>query len=115
MDKELLFKARLAEEDVELPGVGTIRVRALSRAEVISVRKATDDNPDGPRVLTLERKMLAAAMVDPVLTEDEVRRWQDASAAGELQPVTEAIQRLSGLGERPDKAAYADFRGHPGS
>lgn len=115
MDKELLFKPRLAEEDVEVPGVGTLRVRGLSRAEVLAVRKAADDNPDGPRVLALERKMLALALVDPKLTEAEVGQWQDASAAGELEPVVQVVQRLSGMGARPDKQAYADFRGEPGS
>lgn len=115
MDKELLFKPRLAEEDVNIPGVGTVRVRALSRAEVLMVRKATDlaGDVDGPRALVLERKMLAAAMVEPALTESEVGRWQQASAAGELEPVTEAIQRLSGMLPNSAKEAYRELEADP--
>ena len=115
MDKDLLLKPRLAEDDIEIPGVGTVRVRALSRAEVLLVRKATDnaDSIDGPRVLVLERKMLAAAMVDPVLTEAEVGRWQQASAAGELEPVTTRIQQLSGLLPESAKAVYQEFEANP--
>lgn len=104
MDKDLLLKPRLAEEDVPIPGVGTVRVRALSRGEVMAARKATDDNPDGPRLLTLERKMLALAMVDPKLTESEVGEWQKAAGAGELDIVTEVVQRLSGLDKGADKS-----------
>jgi hypothetical protein len=107
VDKEALFKSRLNEEEVEVPGVGVVRVRGLSRVEVISVRKATDsEHIDGPRTLVIERKMLAAALVDPQLTEAEVKRWQEASAAGEMEPVIAAVQRLSGMEDGAAKAAY---------
>jgi hypothetical protein len=113
--KELLFKSRLAEADVAIPGVGTVRVRALSRAEVLMVRKATDlaGDVDGPRALVLERKMVATAMVSPVLSESEVARWQRASAAGELEPVTDAIQRLSGMLPTAAKEAYRELEADP--
>jgi hypothetical protein len=113
--KELLFKSRLAEADVAIPGVGTVRVRALSRAEALMVRKATDlaGDVDGPRALVLERKMVATAMVNPVLSESEVARWQRASAAGELEPVTDAIQRLSGMLPTAAKEAYRELEADP--
>lgn len=116
MDKELLFKPRLPEADVDIPGVGTVRVRGLSRVEVLAVRKATDnaESMDGPRVLVLERKMLAAAMVDPELTESEVGQWQKAAAAGELEPIVTAVQELSGMLDGSAKAAVQTFRGEPG-
>lgn len=115
MDKALLFKSRLNEADVEIPDVGTVRVRGLSRAEVMLVRKATDtEHMDGSRALVLERKMLAAAMVDPVLTESEVGQWQQASAAGELEPVVRKVQELSGMLDDAPKEAVKTFRGESG-
>jgi hypothetical protein len=45
----------------------------------------------------MERKLLAVAMVDPRLTEDEVAQWQTNSPAGELQPVADTIARISGM------------------
>lgn len=115
MDKELLFKSRLNEADVEVPGVGTVRVRGLSRGEVIVMRKATDsaETLDGPRQLVIERKMIASAIVDPVLTEAEVKRWQDASPAGELDPVTNKISELSGLDDDAAKKAVVEFEADP--
>lgn len=98
MDKSVLFKDRLQEADVKVPGVGTVRVRALTRAEVLLVRKATDsENMDGDRILVLEKKLIAKAMVDPVLTESEVGQWQNKATADELDPVLTKIQELSGL------------------
>lgn len=90
MDKELLFKARLQERDVVVDGVGTVRVRALTRKEALSFKGEHDPEE-------LEVRLLATAIVDPKLTEDEVRRWQDASPAGELQVVADAIVDLSGM------------------
>lgn len=112
VSKDLLLKGRLSEETVELPGVGTVRVRGLSRREVLEVRKKTDDDAiDGPRALALERHMVAAAMVDPVLTEDDVAAWQEAGGAGELDIIGGVIQRLSGLDNGAPKEAYKSVRG----
>lgn len=105
-DKDLLFKPRLPEADVEVPGIGTVRVRALSRAEAMLVRKA-----DG--TAAVERKMLALALVDPVLTESEVGRWQKASIAGELEPVTDKVSELSGMTQGAAKEAYQEFDEDP--
>lgn len=105
MDKELLFKARLHERDVELPGVGTVRVRALARGEVVAIKDAGDLALD-----EYERKLISLAMIDPTLTEDEVRQWQEAAPAGELEPVTNAIAELSGLDQEAAKRAYQQFR-----
>lgn len=115
--KGRLLSTRLDQADVDIPGLGTVRVRALTRAEAISVRKATDreDTMDGLRLLILERKMLAAALIDPPMTEDEVRQWQQAAPAGELDPVVARVQELSGMVEGAQKAAYKSVRRDPGS
>ncbi|MGH9251139.1 MAG: hypothetical protein ACRD0W_16685 [Acidimicrobiales bacterium] len=104
VDKDQLLKPRLPERDVDLPGVGTVRVRALSRAEALTIRKIAGSGQD-----VLERKMLALAMVDPSMTEGEAREWQEASTAGEIEPVTDAIADLSGMKEGAAKEAYQAF------
>jgi hypothetical protein len=91
VDKEALFRPRLAERDVEVPGIGTVRVRSLSRTEALSIK-----GKEMPAA-KMERLILSLAMVDPVLTEDEVKRWQDASPAGETNDVQQAILELSGM------------------
>jgi hypothetical protein len=104
MDKETLLTPRLPEATVEIPGVGTIRVRGLNRAEAMLVQQA-----QGPEAI--ERKLLAFGMVDPVMTEAEVGRWQKASVAAELEPVTAKITELSGLLPGSAKEAVKTFRG----
>lgn len=109
-DKELLFKSSLPEAEVDIPGKGTVRVRALTRTEALSIQHVKE----GPgRVEAIERKMLALAMVDPEMTEADIGRWQKASAAGEMEPVGRKVQELSGMTEDADKAAYKEFESDP--
>jgi hypothetical protein len=105
ISKEQLLKQALPEEEVDLPGRGTVRVRSLTRAEALQVNAA---GPYDAEVIAL-----TAGLVDPVLTADEVRQLLDATAATELQPAVDAIMRLSGMVEGAQKSGGAgpDARG----
>ena len=108
MDKALLFTPRLPEAEVTLPGIGVVRVRGLSRIEALHMNSVKG-------VEAIERRMVVLGMLDPVLTDDEVKQWQRASIAGELEAVTDTIAALSGMGKDSPKQAYADFRDETGS
>lgn len=103
--KDALFEPALPERDVAIPGRGTVRVRALTRAEALEIRGV--EIP----VAHMERKLVSAAMVAPKLSEKDVDRWQRAAAAGELEPVTDAITELSGMKKTAGKEAVKTFRG----
>lgn len=107
---QLLNQATLPEADVELDGVGTVRVRALSRYEIMLAGKSTGDDP-----LAMEQMMLSMAMVDPKLTKAEVEQWQKVSPIGQMQAVAGKINELSGVGESVQKEAYKSFRDEPES
>lgn len=105
MDKSKLLGQGLPEEDLEIEGVGTIRIRALSRYEIMVAGKA---NPDD--VLAMEQQMLSIAVLDPKLTEKEVAQWQKSSPLGQVQEVIQAINRLSGVTKDSQKEAYKSLR-----
>lgn len=100
MDKNLLLKTFFPEEEVEIPGKGTVRVRSISRAELHSWNKPGKDADAGE----LERRTVQAGLIDPKLTYDEVCTWFENASAGEIQPVVKAIMRLSGLSEGANKS-----------
>ena len=108
MDKQQLFKPRLAEDTVDVDDLGTVRVRALSRIEVFLAQQVIEDEP------AFERKILRFGMVDPQLTEAEAGRWQKASPAGELQPVLDKIRKLSKMDDAASKSGVPDVRDQPG-
>lgn len=105
VSKADLLKARFGVEDVEIAGVGTVKVRALTRGQALQVQGQE------MTVAEMERKLIAWAMVEPSLTEEDVQQWQDSSPAGELQVVTDAIVRLSGMESGASKEAMKRFRG----
>lgn len=105
-----LLASRIDTDVVEIPGVGYVTVRGLSRWEMLTAGKLADKGG----TLAVERAMLAFAMVEPALTEDEVSAWQKASPAAEIKPVVTMINRLSGVGRQEEKAAYLEFRDEPG-
>lgn len=102
-DKARLFdQLGLPEADVELDGVGTVRVRALSRYEILLAGKGADEND----VLAIEQAMLSMAMISPRMSKTDVEKWQKASPIGQIQRVTTKVNELSGVGQNSGKDAY---------
>lgn len=99
MDKESLFKPRLEERDVEIDGVGTVRVRALSRDELAEVREEyADDDGELTDRRGFEYGLVAAALVDPAdMTPEDVALWAKAAPSGEVLKVLGVINNVSGL------------------
>lgn len=106
VDKALLFKPRLPEDEVEIPGVGTVRVRALNREEAKSTQKIED-----PALRDLH--IIAIGMVDPQLSVSEVKRWAEASPASEMEPVANKIAELSGMLPDSPKRVVTEFEANP--
>lgn len=104
IDKATLLGTTYSEEDVEL-SIGTVRVRGLSRAEVLRYQGGAKD------AVEFEVQLLSAALVDPALTEAEARELLNVSPAGVLEPLTDVIKRLSGLEPGAAKATFQAARG----
>lgn len=125
LTKDQLFAESLEREDVTLGrGLGVVVVRGLSRAESIHVQAAGDD------MLEADRRVIAQGMVTPELVIRGLKhrpdatpceacadagRWQQAVRADVIEPVTDAIARLSGMQQGADSQAYQDLEADPGS
>lgn len=109
VDKEALFKPRLPEEEVDVPGVGAMRVRGLSRAEVVDQLNEVDRSIPG----AFEARIVAMSLVEPSLTDDEVQRWRAASPPDEIGVVVDKINELSALTKQAVKDAYEEFESDP--
>jgi hypothetical protein len=109
VDKANLFKDRLGEDEHEIPGVGRVRFRGLQRGEALHYAKLV--RKDSARA---ERFMLAKVLLDPVLTEEEVMAWQDATTSAEIEPIVRKVAKLSGAETSASADAYDSFRGEPG-
>lgn len=101
MDKSALLVDRVTgtTAEVEIEGVGTVTVRALSRHEMIQGGKLEDDT------MAQERYILSKAMVDPPMGEHDVAAWQKCSPPGEINKVAMKVNELSGIGKGADKSS----------
>jgi len=92
--KQALLAKREVSAQVEIPGIGTVTIRPLTRGETLRLKDKSGAE--------LERRAVAWALLDPQMSEAEVGDWQQVAPAGELQLVADKIQELSGLTqERP--------------
>lgn len=105
VNKELLLKSRLPEAEVDIPGVGTVRVRGLSRAEVLGMK----DLPNGEA----EQRMVSAGLIDPELTADEVAEWQHVALVGEIDVIVTKIMDLSGLSANTANETWKEMESDP--
>jgi hypothetical protein len=104
MDKDAFLKVRLPERSVEIPGVGTVRVRGLTRAEAVEAKRAGDD------VAALEQKIIFFGLVDPPLSESEVESWYSSAPAGEVDLIVNTIVDISALEEGAPKSGVPEVR-----
>lgn len=88
--------------DVTLSTGFVVRVRGLSRYELLLNGKGTED------VGLIERRNVACCMVEPKMTLAQVEAWQRGSRPADLGKVTNAIRDLSGLGEDADKSDVSE-------
>jgi hypothetical protein len=99
ISKEALLKSGLPEETVTVDGLGTVRVRSLSRAEFLRVRQADAEG--------WEIGLVAAGLVEPALTEDEVRDWHNSVAPKVFDVLAGEILRVSGLRKAVEEVVAA--------
>jgi hypothetical protein len=107
MDKELLFKPRCPERSVELPGLGEVRVRGLTRAEIKIISDREERGKDS------ESWIIATCLLDPELSEEDAQRWLDVAQFGEIETLTDAINALSGIGKYANKESYKSLPDQP--
>lgn len=102
--KAKLLARRLGSDTVTVDGVGDLVVRALNRDEGIRVAEAKTTADKDLITLTL-------GIVDPELSEDDVRAWSSSASAGEIEAVSRRIAELSKLVPEAPKEQYKSFRG----
>lgn len=88
-------------EDFVLPNGKRVRVRGMTRFELILSGKGTED------AALIERRVVSYGLLQPEMTLDQIERWQRSTSAGRASSyaaLTGKIRDLSGLGEGADKS-----------
>lgn len=111
LDKEALLNRRRTDrtEEVDL-GEGTVTVRGLIRAEITRARAIAGKASKENQVAIMDNHMIAAGLVDPEMTVEEVAAWLEQAPAGDAVAVLGTIQELSGLAEGAQKSGVSAVR-----
>jgi hypothetical protein len=89
ISKEAILKPQLPEEVIDVAGLGPVRVRGLSRSEWMA-----NKDRDG---VEWEIGLLAVGLVDPKLSEEEIRQMREATTVKVIDEIASGILRLSGM------------------
>jgi hypothetical protein len=93
-----LFEVNLAEDDFEVRPGKWMHLRALSRAEMARAQRLEDNRAKQ------EQYLLSVAVLQPVLTEADVARWQRSASFMEVERVARRVNELSGIGKDAAKS-----------
>src|SRR5262245_22072190 len=92
----------IVSEDFETMTGRKIRIRGLSRAQVLVLRQMDAS--------VFEAHMLVAAIAAPKLTVAQAQAWMENAPGGEIEEVNAKISRLSGMDDDAGKQAYKSVR-----
>ena len=98
LSREQILATKLGREHVDVGDQGQVVVRGLTRSEAHEMKDIEGNAEREVRTLSL-------GLVEPALSEDDVRAWMAAATFGSLQPVLERIMSLSGMLEGQGKEA----------
>lgn len=97
----------LEGSDLLLPSGKKVRVRGLTRGELMHSGKAGQDEDPAE----MEVRWAATCLLAPKMSVTQVRNWQrNASAGGDFKLLSEAIRDLSGLGTGAQKSHVPEVR-----
>lgn len=85
------------EDDLELPGLGSVRVRSLEALEVQQIRQQAGDND-----MEMSFLSIVAAMVEPKLDREHIEKLHRAKP-GVIALLTRRIMELSGMVDESEK------------
>jgi hypothetical protein len=104
---DALLAADVPVDVAEIPGVGLVKVRGLTRAELHLLTKKDGGNPSAE---TSDVFYFTHGLVEPAVTESQARKVFESIGFGALQPVIAKISELSGVSRDDQKAAYKSLR-----
>jgi hypothetical protein len=105
LTREEILNRKVGRRTVTLPGGGEVVIRGLSHGEVSAGQEQHEVDVNARTCF-----YIATALVDPVLSFDDVLTWSQDGNAGDLTTISEAIQELSALTEGAGKSRNPSAR-----
>jgi len=96
-------RSGVEEEDYEVPGVGWIRIKGITRADFLTAQRRF-----GEDLQAQERFILSRSVIQPRVTEAIAGQWQEASGVQEINKLAMRINEMSGITQGADKSVVEE-------
>jgi hypothetical protein len=107
---EIIAAKDLGEKEIEIPEWdGSVVIRGLGYGEFVTIREKANVNGEQDERI-FGRLLLAAAFIDPVLTEDQADALFNKSSVA-VAKISDEIVNLSGIGGPAFVTSEATFQG----
>lgn len=83
-------------EDVEIPGLGTVRIRALTMGERSEIYQATTDAEGTHDAATFNAMVMARCIIEPKISPQDIG-WLQTLPPGTADAILNAIWTKSGI------------------
>jgi hypothetical protein len=93
---DFLKALTISEEDFDVAGLGTVRIKPLSLADRAAVQKANTGKDGQLDVLEMQTAALITGLVEPKLTIDDVAALR-AGRPGVIDAITLRVLETSGM------------------
>jgi hypothetical protein len=104
LTREQILARKQGHEVFDLPdGSGSVVVRGLNRREALHVAEIDD-------LRERDAFLIAAGLIDPALSPDDVLAWGDVDDTNTLEAVSRKIGELSGMVEGAGKSSVPSPR-----
>jgi hypothetical protein len=103
VDKAALLACDIDAEDLDVPGLGLVRVKGLTRAETVETMAFEG--------AAWERAIIVRGLVEPRLTDEEVLNFQNNKRSGVVTTIFNQIVHLSGVERGAAKSDSAENGG----
>jgi hypothetical protein len=102
--KAKMLGVSLREADVQLRDDLVVRIREITRAEMLALKGKYERN-----AVLFDQNLTAKSLVEPELSVDEVAAYFAAAPLEETEKLSKAIARLNGWHEDADKEVVSSF------
>lgn len=104
LSRDQILARKVGHEVIELPdGSGTIEIRGLNRREALTVAEMQD-------LKERDAYLIAAGLVDPAMTVDDVKAWGEVDGTETLEFVSRKIGEKSAMVEGAGKSGVSRTR-----
>lgn len=108
----LMALCAMPEDTIEIPGVGQVKLRGLSRSEVVGLGVQSPDLTQS-ELFDLTVKVVSKSLVEPKLTGAQVDTLMNHVPADVFNILVDTAMRLSGLDEGASKDVVSTFHSEP--